>query len=53
VPSRLDVERSTNPFLGFNEPEVIAAAENFAGRRLAPGAETFGVVRYWKDSKFD
>ncbi len=53
VPSRLDVERSTNPFLRFNEPEVIAAAENFAGRRLAPGAETFGVVRYWKDSKFD
>ena len=53
VPSRLNIEHSTNPFLRFNEPEVIAAAEIFAGRRLAPGAETFGVVRYWKDNKFD
>ena len=53
VPSRLELERRTNPFLRFDVPEVIQAAERFAGRPLAAGAETFGVVRYWKDSQFD
>jgi hydroxyacylglutathione hydrolase len=53
VPSRLELERSTNPFLRFDVPAVICAAERFAGRPLAAGAETFGVVRYWKDTKFD
>lgn len=53
VPSRLGVERRANPFLRFDIPEVIRAAERFAGRPLAPGAETFGMVRYWKDSQFD
>ncbi|MCP5418984.1 MAG: hydroxyacylglutathione hydrolase [Gammaproteobacteria bacterium] len=53
VPSRLDVERRTNPFLRFDEPTVVAAASAFAGKRLRPGAEVFGTVRYWKDSRFD
>ncbi len=53
VPSRLELERRTNPFLRFDELTVIRAAQKFAGRPLAAGAETFGMVRYWKDSKFD
>jgi hydroxyacylglutathione hydrolase len=53
VPSRLELERRTNPFLRFDVPVVIRAAEKFAGRPLAAGAETFGVVRHWKDTKFD
>lgn len=53
LPSQLDLERRTNPFLRFDVPEVILAAENFAKRSLKPGAETFGVVRFWKDSEFD
>jgi hydroxyacylglutathione hydrolase len=53
VPSRLDIERRTNPFLRFDAPTVIQAANTFAGRSLRPGAEVFGTVRYWKDTEFD
>jgi hydroxyacylglutathione hydrolase len=53
VPSRLEVERRTNPFLRFDELTVIEAASAFAGRPLRPGAEVFGTVRYWKDTRFD
>jgi len=53
VPSRLDVERRTNPFLRFDAPTVIQAASTFAGRSLRPGAEVFSMVRYWKDTEFD
>ncbi len=53
VPSCLDLERRTNPFLRFDEPTVIAAAERFAGRSLAGGAEVFGAVRHWKDTEYD
>ena len=53
VPSRLDLELRTNPFLRFDVPDVIQAAERFAGHALTGGAEVFGMVRYWKDSRFD
>jgi hydroxyacylglutathione hydrolase len=53
LPSQLDLERRTNPFLRFDVPNVIHAAENFAKKSLKPGAETFGAVRFWKDSEFD
>lgn len=50
VPAPLLLERKTNPFLRCAEPDVIAAAEAFAGRSLASGAEVFAAVRRWKDS---
>jgi hydroxyacylglutathione hydrolase len=53
VPSRLDLERQTNPFLRFDVPEVICAAENKAERRLKTGAEVFTVLRRWKDTEYD
>jgi len=53
VPSTLELERRTNPFLRFDEPSVIHAAEKFAGKRLGGGAAVFGAVRYWKDTEFD
>jgi hydroxyacylglutathione hydrolase len=53
VPSRLDLERGTNPFLRSAESTVIQAAEAFAGHPLKTGAEVFGTVRYWKDSRYD
>ena len=49
VPSLLALEKRTNPFLRFDEPAVIAAAERRAGRSLSGGAEVFSVVRRWKD----
>lgn len=53
VPSQLDHECRTNPFLRFNEPKVIAAAERHAGHVLATEAEVFGTIRHWKDTEFD
>ncbi len=53
VPSTLDMEKRTNPFLRFDEPTVIAAAEKFAGHRLSGGAEVFATIRRWKDTRYD
>lgn len=50
VPSMLGVEKATNPFLRFDEPSIIRAAEGFAGRHLNNAAEVFGTVRHWKDT---
>lgn len=49
VPSSIAQELATNPFLRCDEPSVVAAAGRFAGREVAPGADTFAVVRGWKD----
>ena len=53
VPSQLAQECRTNPFLRFNEPNVIEAAERYAGYALTTEAEVFGAVRQWKDTEFD
>ncbi len=53
VPSLLSDELETNPFLRSHVPQVIAAAERFAGRPLAEGAEIFRAIRSWKDRDYD
>ena len=50
VPSLLGIEKATNPFLRSGQPDIIRAAEAFAGRKLTTGAEVFAVVRHWKDT---
>jgi hydroxyacylglutathione hydrolase len=49
VPSRIDEERATNPFLRVDVPTVRAAASRFAGRELDDPAEVFAALRGWKD----
>jgi hydroxyacylglutathione hydrolase len=53
LPSTLEAELKTNPFLRVHVPTVISAAEDYAGRRLVGGADVFGVVRQWKDREYD
>jgi hydroxyacylglutathione hydrolase len=53
VPSRLDLELATNPFLRTREPGVIAVAEGVAGRQLKSRADVFTALRRWKDEKYD
>ncbi|MEJ2529933.1 MAG: hydroxyacylglutathione hydrolase [Gammaproteobacteria bacterium] len=53
VPSLLREELETNPFLRVGEPNVIAAAEGYAGHKLAAGAEVFTAIRNWKDREYD
>jgi hydroxyacylglutathione hydrolase len=53
VPSSLQLELRTNPFLRTGEPAVIAAAERYAGTRLANGEAVFTAIRNWKDREYD
>lgn len=50
VPSRLDLEKRTNPFLRSAIPTVVAAAQRYAGRTLPEPWQVFAVVRAWKDA---
>lgn len=49
VPSQIEMEKRTNPFLRCHIPTIVASAERYAGRSLMPGAETFAALRHWKD----
>lgn len=53
VPSSLELELATNPFLRTGEPLVVAAAEKFAGRAISSEAEVFTMIRTWKDREYD
>ena len=49
VPAELGREKRCNPFLRWDRPGVVRAAERRAGRAgLAPD-EVFGEIRSWKD----
>ncbi len=50
VPSTVDEELATNPFLRCGEATVVAAASRQSGHRVPPGHETLAVIRRWKDS---
>ncbi len=53
LPASLALELATNPFLRVGVPAVRCAAEAYAGRSLADDADTFAVVRGWKDRDYD
>lgn len=50
LPSTMEIERATNPFLRAPLPAVRAAAERRAGRPLADDAAAFAVLREWKNA---
>ena len=50
LPTTLAEERRTNPFLRCHEAAVMAAAGRFAGKTVADAAETFRIIRFWKDT---
>jgi hydroxyacylglutathione hydrolase len=50
VPSTLQDELDTNPFLRCREPAIIAAAARRLGRPPRDETETFSVIRAWKDN---
>lgn len=53
VPSELALELATNPFLRTAEPEVVSAAERYAGRELHDHSAVFRALREWKDREYD
>lgn len=53
VPSTLELEFKTNPFLRTHIPEVITKAEEIAGRETQTSEEVFAILRVWKDTEYD
>lgn len=50
LPAPLALEKATNPFLRFHDPDIIAVAEAYRGSRLPHPAEVFGAIRAAKDA---
>lgn len=49
VPSTMQLEKLTNPFLRCHEPSVIAAVSQRVGRKLNSEIEVFSELRQWKN----
>jgi hydroxyacylglutathione hydrolase len=50
LPSTLALEKATNPFLRFHEPEMMAFAERYLHRAPVTPAEAFAAIRAAKDA---
>lgn len=50
LPSTIALELATNPFLRWDSPAVIAAAEKHAGHPLTADHEVFASIREWKNN---
>ncbi|WMS88485.1 hydroxyacylglutathione hydrolase [Pleionea litopenaei] len=50
VPSTIELECQTNPFLRVEEQNVRQAAETFSGKSLSTPEDVFGCIRQWKDN---
>lgn len=50
LPSTVDRELATNPFLRCNQPSLRRAAETRAGQSLPGNVEVFATLRNWKNS---
>lgn len=50
VPSTIAVEKSTNPFLRWDDPAVKGAAEAHVNRPLGAEHEVLAAIRAWKDN---
>ena len=53
VPSTLNEELLTNPFMRTQQSDVIAAAERWASKTLNNPAAVFRALRTWKDNEYD
>ncbi|MGQ7957735.1 hydroxyacylglutathione hydrolase [Pseudomonas sp. SP16.1] len=49
LPTSIDLELASNPFLRTSEPEVIRSAERRDGRQHSEPSEVFASLRAWKD----
>ena len=53
VPTTIGQELCCNPFLRYDQPEVVQAARRRTGRADLRPHEVFGEIRRWKDTEFD
>jgi hydroxyacylglutathione hydrolase len=50
LPSTIGLEKASNPFLRCEEPTVIEAAHRHSGQQPKDAADTFRILREWKNS---
>lgn len=50
LPSTIEEENHTNPFLRCTQPSVILSAEKYAKRKLLTEVEVFASLRDWKNN---
>lgn len=50
LPSDIALEKRVNPFMRWDQPSVVAAAEAYAGRGLPDPDAVFATLRQWKDA---
>ncbi len=50
LPTTVGEERMTNPFLRWDQPDIIRAVQHRTGEVLVTPEEVFGAVRAWKDA---
>lgn len=50
LPSNIELELATNPFLRVGEPSIIAAAKGRDDRQSSEPSAVFASLRAWKDS---
>ncbi|MEX2366866.1 MAG: hydroxyacylglutathione hydrolase [Pseudohongiellaceae bacterium] len=50
VPTSIQLELETNPFMRCQNSELLSAAQQHAHQKLTGPARVFGVIRQWKDS---
>ncbi len=53
VPSTLELEKQTNPFLRTHLPHVVERVAEMTGKTLTNSTEVFAAMRTWKDSEYD
>ena len=49
LPSSIVMEKTCNPFLRCNQPEVIQNASNYIGKPLTDPVSVFAAIREWKN----
>ncbi len=50
LPSTLQLEKTTNPFLRCTQNEVISSVEHYAEKKLTNAVDVFRELRKWKDN---
>lgn len=53
VPSTLELELKTNPFLRTDKPNVIKRVQQITNKTLNDSTAVFAAMRTWKDTRYD
>lgn len=49
LPSTIEIERATNPFIRLNEPSILQMASKQVNREISDPVQALSIIRQWKD----